>query len=159
MSRVGLLNRLTKPKMKNVLILLVIALVVAGLGFGGKKLFMDDKEVNFKILSEGEIPQQITNQIIPEYRQLERALASVIDGKVYVIATLGEKPTSGYEINIDRMTLGEENDATVLKVFVEFCDPQPGLSLTQALTYPLQVAVTDLENLPDQIQLKVQYIE
>lgn len=159
MSRIGLKNRLAMPKKKNVLILLVIALVAAGLIWGGQRIFMGDKDVNFRILSEGEIPQQIASQIIPEYRQLERALACMVDGTVYVIATRGEKPTSGYEINIDRMALDKENDATILKVYVKFRDPQPGLALTQALTYPLQVAETDLEALPDQIQLKVQYVE
>lgn len=159
MSGIGLKNKLAKPKMKNVLILLVIALLVAGLAWGGQRFFKGDKGVNFKILGEGEIPKQIAGSIIPEYRQLERALSCLVDGKVYVIATRGEKPTSGYEIKIDRMTLEQESDGSVLKVFVKFLDPQPGLSLTQALTYPLQVAETELEKLPDQIQLKVQYVD
>lgn len=159
MGKIGLKNKLKRPKKKTAIIVLIVVLVVAGLVWGGWHIFMGDTEVNFKVLDEGEIPQQITSQIIPEYRQLERALACKVDDKVYVIATRGEKPTSGYEIAIDRMTLEEEDGATVLMVYTKFKDPQPGLALAQALTYPLQVAETELTDLPDQIQLKVQYVE
>ena len=118
-----------------------------------------DQEVTFRVLAENEIPQQITSQVIPEYRTLERALACVVDGKVYVVATRGEKPTSGYEISIEKMEL-EEKDGTVnLVVCALFKDPQSGTSLTQAVTYPLQVAETDLKERPDSIELKVHYTE
>ena len=137
-----------------VIIIIAIAAVVAGLIF-----FEGDQKVSYKVLGESEFPQQIANQVIPEYRALERALACVIDDKVYVIASRGEKPTSGYEIAIDKMTVSEEDGVKTLKVYAVFKDPQPGTALTQVLTYPLQVAETDLGYLPDQIELKVQYEE
>jgi hypothetical protein len=158
-GKIGLKNKLEGTNRKKVLIVIIVILVVAGLLWGGWKIFMDDTEVNFRILSETEIPQQIATQVIPEYRQLERALACKVDDKIYVIATRGEKPTSGYEIAIDKMTIEEEDGKTVLVVYAKFKDPQPGLALSQVLTYPLQVAETDLTDLPDQIQLKVQYVE
>lgn len=46
--------------------------------------------------------------MIPEYRELERALGCLIDGKVYVIVTRGEKPTAGYEVSIDQDVHGED---------------------------------------------------
>ena len=113
----------------------------------------------YKILGETDFPQQIASQVIPEYRALERALACVVDDKIYVIASRGEKPTSGYEIAIDKMTVSEEDGVKTLMVYTVFKDPQPGTALTQVLTYPLQVAETDLTYLPDQIELKVQYEE
>lgn len=115
--------------------------------------------MDYRVLSDTEIPQQIANQVIPEYRALERALACVVDDKVYVIASRGEKPTSGYEISIDKMEISEDDDIKTLMVYTIFRDPQPGTALTQVLTYPLQVAETDLTYLPDQIELKVQYEE
>lgn len=159
MSKIGLKNRLGSPKMKKIMMIAVIAIVVAGLGWGGWRIFTGDTDVNFRVLNEGEVPQQIASQVIPEYRQLERALACMVDGKVYVVATRGEKPTSGYEIAIERMTLNEEDEASTLVVYAQFKDPEPGMALTQALTYPLQVAETELSKLPDQIQLKVQYMD
>ena len=119
----------------------------------------NDRTVSFQVLEEKAIPQQISSQVIPEYRTLERALACVVDGKVYVIATRGEKPTSGYEISIETMTLEETDGKTNLVVGTIFKDPQPGTSLTQAVTYPLQTAETDLTELPDSIELKVQYAD
>lgn len=159
MGKIGLRNKLGKPNKKTALIVIIIILAAAGLIWGGWHIFMGNTDVNFRVLNEGEIPQQITGQVLPEYRQLERALACMVDDKVYVVATRGEKPTSGYEIAIDRMELDEEDGVTTLMVYAKFKDPQPGLSLTQVLTYPLQVAETELTELPDQIQLKVQYVE
>lgn len=159
MSRIGLRNRVGRLNGKKVLLTVVIAALVVGAAFGGMRLFKGNKDVGFKVLSESEIPHQIASQVIPEYRQLERALASVIDGKVYVVATRGEKPTSGYELEIAKMSLEKNGDANTLIVFVKFRDPQPGMSLTQALTYPLLVAETDLKSLPEQIQLRVQYVD
>lgn len=137
-----------------VIIIIAIAVVAAGL-----LIFKGDEKVSYKVLGESEYPQQIASQVIPEYRALERALACVVDDKIYVIASRGEKPTSGYEIAIDKMAVSEEDGVKTLKVYTVFKDPQPGTALTQVLTYPLQVVETDLSYLPDQIELKVQYEE
>lgn len=57
------------------------------------------------------------------------------------------------------MTLNEEDEASTLVVYAQFKDPEPGMALTQAPTYPLQVAETELSKHPDQIQPKVQYMD
>ncbi|MGI6731500.1 MAG: protease complex subunit PrcB family protein [Anaerovoracaceae bacterium] len=158
MSRKGVTSRLPRLNRRTIIILAIIVIIIV-LIIAGLKFFEGDAKVNFNVLSEAEIPQQITSQVIPEYRSLERALACVVDDKVYVMVSRGEKPTSGYEIAIEKMMLSEENDLTTLSVYTEFKDPQPGTALTQVLTYPLQIAETDLTNLPDQIELKVQYVE
>lgn len=158
MSKSGIFKRLRKPS-KRMIITIAIILIAVVIIVAGLNIFEGDERVNYKVLGETEYPQQITSQVIPEYRTLERALACMVDGKVYVMASRGEKPTSGYEIKIDKMTVEEEDDLTTLVVFTEFKDPQPGMALTQVLTYPLQVAETDLTYLPDQIELKVQYVE
>lgn len=142
---------------KAIIIAIVIIVIIAIVA--GFYIFKGDEKVNYCILSDTEYPQQIASQVIPEYRTLERALACMVDDKIYVIATRGEKPTSGYEIAIDKMVISEEDGLKTLMVYTEFKDPQPGMALTQVLTYPLQVAETDLTYLPDQIELKVQYVE
>jgi regulatory protein YycI of two-component signal transduction system YycFG len=144
---------------KKVLIIIVIIIIAAAAVAAGLYFFEGDQKVGYKVLGESEYPQQIANQVIPEYRALERALACVVDDKIYVIASRGEKPTSGYEITIDKMAVTEEDGVKTLKVYAVFKDPQPGTALTQVLTYPLQVAETELSYLPDQIELKVQYEE
>lgn len=157
MSKVRL-KKLQKPSRKTAIIAaMIMVLVIASIA--GFYIFKGDEKVNYSVLGDTEYPQLITSQVIPEYRALERALACMVDDKVYVITTRGEKPTSGYEIAIDKMVVSEEDGLKTLIVYTEFKDPQPGMALTQVLTYPLQVAETDLTFLPDQIELKVQYVE
>lgn len=159
MGKSEITRKLKRPEKKTVIkIVLVIAVILLVIG-AVMLLFGGEKKVEYKVLSDKEIPQDIVSQVIPEYRQLERALACVVDGKVYVVASRGEKPTSGYEITIDKMTVEEKDGVATLTVYTKFRDPSAGKALTQAITYPIQVAETELSALPDQIELKVQYVE
>lgn len=157
-SKTGVIKKMRTPSRRMLIIIAVIIIAIAAV-VAGLMIFEGDEKVDYKVLGESEYPQQIASQVIPEYRALERALACVVDDKIYVIASRGEKPTSGYEITIDKMAVSEEDGVKTLKVYAVFKDPQPGTALTQVLTYPLQVAETDLGYLPDQIELKVQYEE
>lgn len=157
-SKTGVVKKMRRPSNRMLIIIAIIIIAIAAI-VAGMMIFEGDEKVSYKVLGETDYPQQIANQVIPEYRALERALACVVDDKIYVIASRGEKPTSGYEIAIDKMTVSEEDGVKTLKIYTVFKDPQPGTALTQVLTYPLQVAETDLTYLPDQIELKVQYEE
>lgn len=138
------------------LIVGALVAVAVGLKITGDR---ESDAVDFTQLTEDAIPQQLTGEIIPEYRDMERALACVIDDKVYVLACRGEKPTTGYDISIDRMELDEEDDRQILTVQVVFTDPQAGASLTQEATWPYVAAETDLQKLPDEIQMKITYAD
>lgn len=144
-----------KTAIKVAMAVIIIILLIGAIVF----MFSGEKKVDYTVLGDKEIPQDIVSQVIPEYRQLERALACVVDGKVYVVASRGEKPTSGYEITIDKMAVSEKDGTKTLVVYTKFKDPSAGKALTQAITYPIQVAETNLSDLPDQIELKVQYVE
>lgn len=159
MEKAGAIGKLVKPGRKNLIRGLFLVVLVAAVILVVKVLFQGDEKLEYRILSEGEIPQQITSQVIPEYRQLERALACIVEDKIYVFASRGEKPTSGYDIAIEKMVLEEEDGTAKLVVHTVFKDPQPGTALSQVLTYPFQVAETELTYLPDQIELKVKYQE
>ena len=147
-----------KPVKKVVLAVAVITVaVIAALSFA---LVVDSGEnVEFRILSEKEIPQEISSDVIPEYRALERALACVVDEKVYVVVTRGEKTASGYKVDIRKMKIETEDGKDTLIVYADFCDPSKGDSMSQVLTYPVKVAETGLKKLPDEIELRVQYEE
>lgn len=159
MGKPKLINKIKLPGKKSIvkisILVVAIILLIGAIVF----MFSGEKKVEYTILGDKDVPQDIVSQVIPEYRQLERALACVVDGKVYVIASRGEKPTSGYEIAIDKMALSEKDGIKTLIVYTKFKDPQAGMALTQAITYPLQVAETTLTRLPDQIELKVQYMD
>jgi len=134
-----------------------IVIIVLLAAFFVVNLIEGDETVEFRVLMDSEIPQEITSQVIPEYRNLERALACKVGDRVYVMVSRGEKPTSGFDVDIDRMVLEDRNGNRNLVVFAIFRDPQPGVALSQVLTYPLRIAETSLTELPDQIELRVQF--
>lgn len=133
------------------IVLLAGLLVAIGINSGEAKL-------NFVALEEAKIPQAIVTDVIPEYRELERALACKVDDKIYVIVTRGEKPTTGFEVAIDRMSLKQEDEKSKLIVYAKFADPAKGASNAQVLSYPYAVAEVEIRGLPDMIELQVQYL-
>lgn len=147
-----------KPGKKSLIIIAAIIVVLLA-ALAAMSLLKGDKTVEFKILNENKIPQDISSQVIPEYRTLERALACTIDDKIYVVVTRGEKPTSGFEVDIDRIVLEEKNGRTKLVVYADFKDPEKDKALAQIITYPVKVAQTDLTRLPNEIELRIQYEE
>ncbi len=153
-------KKAVKSSKKKLLVIVIIAIIVAlAAGLAATSLLKGDKKVEFKTLSENKIPQDISSQVIPEYRTLERALACVVEDKIYVIVTRGEKPTSGFKVEIDKMKLEEKDGKHNLVVYADFEDPEKGKALAQVITYPVRVAETDLTKLPDEIELRIQYEE
>lgn len=147
-----------KPRSgKRIAILAAMVVILAGVAAGVMGLFNGDSPVEFSQVSDEEIPETITADIIPEYRTLERALACAVDDDVYVIVTRGEKPTSGFNVSIDRMALEEKNGKENLIVYAVFEDPQKETAISQIITYPVEVVKTDLKALPDTIELRIQY--
>ncbi len=150
--------KIVKPQRRTVKIIgiIVVAAIVILLLYNF--IIKGDGSVEYQVLMDNEIPEEITGDILPQYKQLERALACSYNSEVYVIVTRGEKPTGGYDIDIVDMKLVKEDDETeTLVVYTSFTDPEPGDIVTQVITYPYEVAKTNLERLPDKIELKVQY--
>ncbi len=142
-------------RIRLIIVLAGVIVIIAGL----KYMNAGAGPVEFTQLTEEAIPQDITSQIIPEYRDMERALACMVDDKVYVLAARGEKPTTGYDISIAGMELSGDDGDQTLTVNVLFRDPQAGASLTQETTYPYVVAETNLTKLPQKIEMKIKYAD
>lgn len=113
--------------------------------------------VEFTVLSSADIPRTIEKDVIPEYRDLERALACLVDDKIYVVVTRGEKPTAGYDLSIEKITLDKSKTGTNLTVTALFTEPPADKTVSRIITYPYCIAVTDLTSLPDSIELNVRY--
>jgi hypothetical protein len=148
------------PSKKTILTVGIIVMIgvlfwmILGRGFFD---FSGGKNVNFKTVSKEEIPKEIDTEVIPEYRELERALGCLVDGKIYVVVTRGEKPTSGYSVSIEKMTIEKENGKNNLEVEALFGEPEEGVAQAQVTTYPYAVALVELETLPDSIELISKY--
>lgn len=123
-------------------------------GSGAMDKVLGGKNVDFAQLDEKDIPQAIVTDVIPEYRELERALGCLADGKVYVVVTRGEKPTAGFGLEIEGMKLEKTDHGQNLVVTALFTDPPEGEAVAQVITYPVQVAETQLTQLPDTIELR-----
>ena len=143
---------------KKMAIMLTIAIAVGvcaaviGLGISG-----GERTVKFNEVKDKELPADITNEVIPEYRELERALACMIDDDIYVVVTRGEKPSSGFHVSVDKMAVEEKDGKTNLIVYALFEDPNKETPISQIITYPVSVVKTDLDRLPDTIELRIQY--
>lgn len=135
-------------------VLLIIGLIIALIN-----LFFinNEKNVKFEVIKSDKIPEQIKSEIIPEYRKLERALAYVEDDKVYVIVSRGEKPSTGYNVAVNKIVLEEKDGIETIIVYADFKDPEQKTSISQIITYPVAVVKTELKNLPDSIELRIQY--
>lgn len=133
-------------------------LMVAGAAVWlGLSMFSGAKEIGFQKVDEDKLPRDITSDIIPEYKTLERALACCIDDDIYVIVTRGEKPTSGFKVAVDRLELEEKDGKSTLIVYANFKDPDKKTAFSQIITYPVAVVKTDLKQLPEDIELRIQY--
>lgn len=150
-----------KPSKKAVITVLCILsvaciayfLIFSGIAGG----ILGSGNVDFTPLDEKDIPRAIEKDVIPEYRELERALGCVVDEKVYIVVTRGEKPTAGYDVSIEKVNLEKAKDGSNLVVTAKFTDPSNDETVSRIISYPYAVAATDLKGLPDTIELNVRY--
>lgn len=131
-----------------------VVLVALILYFG---IYGGDSTVEFEPVGEKTMPRQMETEIIPAYRDIERAMACRIDEDIYVLATRGEKPTSGYEIQITKLELESKDNQTNLIVYADFLDPEKPEDMAQVKCYPLSVVKAQLSGLPDTIELRSTY--
>ena len=136
-------------------VIVAVAAVIAVLTLPG--FLNGEKNVEFQEVDEEKIPAEISSEVLPEYKTLERALACVSGDDVYVIVTRGEKPSSGFGVKIDKMVVEEQEGNKNLIVYADFDDPDKETPISQIITYPLCIVKTDLAYLPDNIELRIQY--
>ena len=150
-----------KPKKAGIRRIVVIAAIAAAAAvtvfMSVPKFHGGEESVSFQEVEENKIPAEISSEVIPEYKTLERALACVSGDDVYVIVTRGEKPTSGFGVMIDKMVVEEKEDDKNLIVYAKFDDPDKETPISQIITYPICIVKTDLSYLPDNIELRIQY--
>lgn len=147
-----------EKKSRKIIIAGVILMLAAVFAiFACLKLQAGEEMVRFESVKEKQVPQDLSSNIIPEYRTLERALACIVDDDVYVIVTRGEKPSSGFGVTVERMMVEEKDGKKNLIVYALFEDPDKKTAISQILTYPTAIVKTDLKTLPDTIELRIQY--
>ena len=58
---------------------------------------------------------------------------------------------------VDHMALEEQDGKSTLIVYAGFKDPDKKTAFSQIITYPTAVVRTDLKQLPEDIELRIQY--
>ena len=112
------------------------------------KMFMDtSKPVDFTMIQRESVPEKILD-IMDKYEDQERALAVKYEDKIYVIVTRGEKE---YGINMDKIVIDKVDGKTIMTVNITYKNKEK--------SYPFVVAETNLDSLPDKIQLNSQVEE
>lgn len=143
--------------MKRIVTIVAIIVFIAALLFFFRYFRGKGAEkVGFETIEPENMPKQIT-EVLPNYRTKEKALVAKINDEIYVVVTRGEKNTAGYEVEIDKLTLTEENGEKTLTVYAKYKDPKPGDVTAQILTYPFTVVKTDMEELPQKVVLEREY--
>lgn len=129
------------------LVILIILFVTLGIG-------QSKKDVKFDLIDAKNIPRELEADIIPNYRGLERAMACIIDGKVYILACRGEKPTAGFSVEIQKIQLETKKQKNNMIVYAKYLDPGNDEKVEQEKSYPICVAEAHITGLPDTIELK-----
>ena len=130
----------------------ILAALIVGFGiYGG------NNEIMFEEVKAKAMPRELEAEIIPQYRDIERALACKVGDEIFVLAMRGEKPTRGYEIQITDLQLERKDKKTTLIVFADFADPAEPENMAQVISYPVSVVKAKMDGLPDAIELRSTY--
>ncbi len=92
---------------------------------------------------EEDLPEEI-REWIEDSRDKFGGRVRVHNDLLYILVTYGEKPTGGYNVEIEKI----EKQGSTLEVTAKFTEPGEDEMVTQALTYPYDLAVveeTDVE--------------
>ena len=100
------------------------------------------KPVDYTILQREAIPEKILD-MMDKYVNEERALAVKLNNKIYVVVTRGNDKNHGIEM--DKIDVVKQDDKNIMRVKVVYKDKEK--------SYPYIVVETNLNELPDSIEL------
>lgn len=144
---------------KSYVVVGVIIVVILAIIFIPKYLNKGDKKVKYKVLKSSEIPEKI-KEILPKYLTEERALSCRLNDEIYVLVTRGEKNTGGYTVQVDRIIKEKRTKEDFdLIVYAKFKDPDVNDIVAQGFTYPFTIVKTNLNKMPESINLEIEYEE
>ncbi|MGM0651916.1 MAG: protease complex subunit PrcB family protein [Bacillota bacterium] len=96
-----------------------------------------------EVVSPDQLPAEI-EEWIEDSRQDFAGQIYELEGVLYILVTYGEKPTGGYDVEITEIVLQDEK----VVVTAEFIEPAEDEMVTQALTYPYDLAMIEDPGLP-----------
>lgn len=121
---------------------ILMALIIGGLIVIPNMFMEQSKPVDYTILQREAIPEKILD-MMDKYVNEERALAVKLNNKIYVVVTRGNDKNHGIEM--DKIDVVKQDDKNIMRVKVVYKDKEK--------SYPYIVVETNLNELPDSIEL------
>ncbi len=130
-------------KQKWLLLLLTLLFLVAA-GCGQDQLPAEpDNDEGVEVTLPDQLPAEV-EEWIEDSRQELAGQTYEFEGVLYLLVTYGERPTGGYDVEITDIALQDER----VVVTAEFTEPAEDEIVTQALTYPYDLAMIEDPDLP-----------
>ena len=121
---------------------IIMALIIGGFIVIPNMFMEQSKPVDYTILQREAIPEKILD-MMDKYVNEERALAVKLNNKIYVVVTRGNDKNHGIEM--DKIDVVKQDDKNIMRVKVVYKDKEK--------SYPYIVVETNLNELPDSIEL------
>lgn len=121
---------------------ILMALIIGGFIVIPNMFMEQSKPVDYTILQREAIPEKILD-MMDKYVNEERALAVKLNNKIYVVVTRGNDKNHGIEM--DKIDVVKQDDKNIMRVKVVYRDKEK--------SYPYIVVETNLNELPDSIEL------
>ena len=121
---------------------IIMALIIGGFIVIPNIFMEQSKPVDYTILQREAIPEKILD-MMDKYVNEERALAVKLNNKIYVVVTRGDDKNHGIEM--DKIDVVKQDDKNTMRVKVVYKDKEK--------SYPYIVVETNLNELPDSIEL------
>ena len=121
---------------------ILMALIIGGFIVIPNMFMEQSKPVDYTILQREAIPEKILD-MMDKYVNEERALAVKLNNKIYVVVTRGNDKNHGIEM--DKIDVVKQDDKNIMRLKVVYKDKEK--------SYPYIVVETNLNELPDSIEL------
>ena len=121
---------------------IIMALIIGGFIVIPNIFMEQSKPTDYTILQREAIPEKILD-MMDKYVDEERALAVKLNDKIYVVVTRGNDKNHGIEM--DKIDIVKQDDKNIMRVKVVYKEKEK--------SYPYIVVETNLNELPDSIEL------
>jgi len=128
---------------KSILIVAVLGLSLMFVAGCGDPVRADEPDAPEEITLPDELPADVQAWIDASLEKFG-AQTMVYEEILYILVTYGEKPTGGFEVEIT----GIEEKEDKIVVTVDFTEPGKDDMVTQAFTYPYDLAMINDTGLP-----------
>ena len=121
---------------------IIMALIIGGFIVIPSIFMEQSKPTDYTILQRESIPEKILD-MMDKYVNEERALAVKLNDKIYVVVTRGNDTNHGIEM--DKIDVIKKDNKNIMRVKIIYKEKEK--------SYPYIVVETNLNELPDSIEL------